>query len=191
MAGSFRNPQTVNKHALYDVVSALQKSIRRGQLDDALYFAADMELSGYGAFCFHRLLIIASEDVGLAWPEGPAVIRALYDTWREPYYQKHSARRLFLAHAVALLCKAPKSRLVDDAMVAHWYMHAEYARDIPDYAYDRHTQKGRKMGRGVDYTHDEGYHLENAASIDNPYASEARAAETAGRKDPPLKEERE
>ena len=59
---------TVNGHLLPEVVSALQKCIRRGQVDDALYWAVDMYLTGYDEYCWKRLRIMASEDVGPAEP---------------------------------------------------------------------------------------------------------------------------
>jgi replication-associated recombination protein RarA len=72
---------TVNGHLLPEVVSALQKSIRRGLVDDALYWAVDMYLTGYDEYCWKRLRIMASEDVGPAEPSLPATVDALYRTY--------------------------------------------------------------------------------------------------------------
>ena len=47
--------QTPNGHLLTEVVSALQKCIRRGQLDDALYFATQMYLAGYAEYAWKRM----------------------------------------------------------------------------------------------------------------------------------------
>ena len=74
-------PRTVGGHDAGEVVSWLQKAIRRGQEDDAIYCAVQLERSGFGAWAWKRLRVIVSEDVGLAWPEGPTVIAALHQTY--------------------------------------------------------------------------------------------------------------
>lgn len=168
-----------------EVTSALQKSIRRGQERQAIFWATELDLSGYGNYAWKRLRIICSEDVGLAWPEGPAVIRALYDNWQEarkaekdrPPERSHAI--LFLVHAACLLARAPKSRLVDNACVIFYT--AERATldiEIPDYAVDHHTARGRRLGRTQATVYDESYRLENR-TIEDPFAAEARAIDLA------------
>src|SRR5437879_4419775 len=49
-----------------EVASALQKCIRRGLADDALFWATELDLAGFGEYVWKRLRIIASEDVGLS-----------------------------------------------------------------------------------------------------------------------------
>jgi replication-associated recombination protein RarA len=140
--------RTVNGHSAWEVVSALQKAIRRGEMDDALYWATDLDLSGYGNWLWRRLRIICSEDVGPAWPEGPAVIRSLYESWQEEKSRKDGgAGALFIGHAVMALVHAKKTRVVDHAVGVHYLAHTELRREVPDYALDVHTQKGRAMGR--------------------------------------------
>lgn len=163
--------KTVNGHPLPEVVSALQKSIRRGHVDDAMYFATDMYLSGYAEYAWKRLRIITSEDVGLADLDMRARIQALYALWVDMKKKKdeyQEPERLFLVHAVILLARAPKNRTVDDALVFHWGQHANIKRDIPDYAIDRHTARGKQLGRGVEHVFEVGYHLEHQVG-DNPY----------------------
>ena len=109
---------TVNGHLLPEVVSALQKCIRRGQVDDALYWAVDMYLTGYDEYAWKRLRIIASEDVGPAEPNLPATIEALYHTYTDLKKKKdeaHAPQRLQFVHAVILLATARKNRIVDHA----------------------------------------------------------------------------
>ncbi|MEX0833605.1 MAG: hypothetical protein WD276_07015 [Actinomycetota bacterium] len=148
---SGRAVKTLNGHISYEVVSALQKAIRRGELDNALYWSADLHLSGYDEWLWRRLLIITSEDVGPAWPEGPSVIRALHDTWKQYRAKPNSPSILFIHHAVILLCRAPKTRLVDHAATVHSRAHAELRREVPDEALDLHTARGKGMGRGIDH----------------------------------------
>jgi replication-associated recombination protein RarA len=63
---TFSEARTRNGHACGEVASALQKSIRRGEEREALYWASELDLAGYGNYCFKRLRIIASETSALA-----------------------------------------------------------------------------------------------------------------------------
>jgi replication-associated recombination protein RarA len=144
--GSRRSlPRTIGDHSPYDAVSALQKSIRRGKLDDALYWAADLDLSGMSGWLWRRLLIITSEDVGPAWPEGPTTIYSLFQMWSWTKSEVH------IADAVIRLCRAPKTRLNDHASWVHWHCHPKLHRHVPDEALDMHTVRGKKMGRGLEH----------------------------------------
>jgi len=191
---------TINGHSLFECTSALQKSIRRGLVPDALYWAVELDLSHYGDYLWGRLLTITSEDVGLAWPEGPAQIAALYAAWQKFAKTEKDNDRLFLVHAILLLCSAPKSRVVDNALICEYTTHTDNKREVPDYAFDMHTQKGKSMGRGVDHFYDEGAMIDRTPAsmtphelvrdIDNGhdrYESLARILRLQGRK-PPKKE---
>jgi replication-associated recombination protein RarA len=174
---------TVNGHSLPEVVSALQKCIRRGLVDDALYWAVDMYLTGYDEYCWKRLRIMASEDVGPAEPHLPATIAALYATYTDLKKKKddrHAPQRLQLVHAVILLAQARKSRVVDHALIYHYGNHAKLKREIPDCALDKHTLRGKAMGRGAEHFFAEGSKLENEAGED-PYRELARETLTSGR----------
>lgn len=175
---------TVNGHLLSEVVSALQKCIRRGLVDDALYWAVDMYLTGYDEYCWKRLRIMASEDVGPAEPDLPATIAALYATYTELKKKKdeaHAPQRLQLVHAVILLATARKNRVVDHALIYHFENHARLKRAVPDFALDKHTAAGKRLGRGTDHFFAEGIKLANESG-DDPYVELARqtlAAEPA------------
>jgi replication-associated recombination protein RarA len=152
------------------VTSALQKCIRRGEETQAVQWAVELDQSGLGDYCWQRLLIITSEDVGVAWVEGPSVIRSLYATYMDLRARNGEARpeRLMLCHAAALLARAPKSRLMDDAVWATYGMRKPMHPEIPDYALDSHTRRGKAMGRGQNFW-DEAFKCENA--VDDPFSS--------------------
>ena len=185
MSPTFASMTTPGGHLCGEVASALQKSIRRGLEQEALYWASELDLAGYPDYVFRRLRIIASEDVGMADPMVAVQVRALSLNFAEQ--RKHnktsksgtrSGKRLFLAQAVMVLCRARKSRMVDHAVMAVW--EGERPRlEVPDWALDKHTARGRKLGRGEDHFFDEGARIENAADLDDPYADEGRAARTA------------
>jgi replication-associated recombination protein RarA len=159
-----------------EVTSAMQKCIRRGLEDDALFWATELDLSGFGEYVWKRLKIIASEDVGLADNSAALTIFALYQDWREQKKkadEKHAPERLFLIHAVMVLARAKKSRVVDHALVAMYEAPRE-RRKIPDFALDRHTGAGRKLRRGWQHFWEAGAKLENRADISDAYEAIAK-----------------
>lgn len=168
---------TTGGHQLNEVASALQKAIRRGLEDEALYWGVELDRSNFGEYAWKRLRIITSEDVGLAEPFLPATIHALYQNWldqRRKRDLKHGPERLFLVHAILLLVRARKSRIVDHALITYYANHA--ARAIPDYALDKHTGAGRRLGRGVEHFFADGIRLENRAELPDPYENSAKEA---------------
>lgn len=160
---SWHMPKTIRDYEFGEVASALQKSIRRGVEDEALYWAAELDRSGYQAYLWYRLLIIASEDVGIA--EAPPFfceIWALRQAAEQVAKKKHGHKpeRMFLAHAVMRLCRARKSEIVGEALYCHWEID-DKLYEIPDYALDPHTARGREMGRKFPEWNDITYHVEN------------------------------
>lgn len=154
---------TQHGYDLARVVSAMQKAIRRNDVRQAGYWAMELTLSGYGAYCWRRLLIISAEDCA-ALVTGE--VKALFEAWdliRKSMTDKarwNFAGRIFVAKAVILLCTAAKSRDADHlANLVHEAgsisdaeakrMMAAADRDpmeIPDYADDCHTQAGKRRG---------------------------------------------
>jgi replication-associated recombination protein RarA len=154
---------TVNGYDFFEVSSALQKCIRRGIDDDALYWGVELYLSNYGEYVWKRLKIMVSEDIGLAEPYLASTIQALYDTYKEQSKKKddkHKPERLQLIHAILLCSRAKKSRLIDWALNYHFNVH-NIKKNLPDFAYDKHTRKGKQMGRGMRHFFDEGCKMHN------------------------------
>ena len=147
-----------------EVVSALQKSIRRGDSDGALTWAHQLNVSGYGAWAWRRLFIIVSEDIGLAEPAAPAVIAGLWTAsqtllanQRKPAPgEKVSHPWLQLLQATWYLARSPKNReLADLCGVLEFRAQRGELPPIPDVARDMHTAAGRAMGRGSVHFEDE------------------------------------
>jgi len=109
---------------------------------------------------------MASEDVGMAEPSFPAVIMALKQSYDflAGLKDKHRPERLPFIHAIVKLANARKSRYIDLCISVYENEHRKQAGDheIPDYALDIHTRKGRKKGRGLDHFYNEG------AMVNNP-----------------------
>lgn len=160
---------TKNGYKADEVISALQKSIRRGWETPAVYFAYELYSSGYAEWCWKRLRIISSEDIGLAEPGISTEIWSLYQMHKEAAKNKEDKgepQRLFLVHAVLLLCRAKKSRLVDWTLIVQAEQHDKMLMDVPDVALDKHTGRGRSMGRGFGHFFDEGTQLHPHEPLD-------------------------
>jgi replication-associated recombination protein RarA len=160
---------TVGGYDGSEVVSALQKCVRRGQEKEALFWAVELYNSGYAEWCWKRLRIMSSEDVGLAERGISADIFALWSMFKEAAKNKEDKaepQRLFLTHAVFLLCRARKSRLIDWALIWAWLCHNFRKLPIPDVALDKHTERGRMKKRSWAHFFDEGSHLENQLEVD-------------------------
>ena len=93
---------------------------------------------------------------------------------------------LFCVHAVLLPCRARKSRLIDWAIIALVNEHPSRHMNIPDYAYDKHNQKGRAMGRGWDHSFTEGTKLGNHTPVEGEDEFKTCAYESKMHPKPPL-----
>ena len=119
---------TVLGYDLYEVMSAMQKTIRRGLEEDALFWGTELYLGDYADHAWSRLLVISSEDVGLASTAG-MYIKVLNDMYRRN--KKSGEARLYFTHAILLLARAPKSRIVDHATIVSFEGPRE-KRVLPD-----------------------------------------------------------
>lgn len=142
-----------------EVISALQKEIRRGNTDNACLLAYEMYLTSpeMEAKLWKRLLVIAVEDVGLGAPTAPQLIHTLYQIHNEFDYNALD-RPLFAIHAVRYLCEQQKDRSSDELL--NWLRHSvqqgQARPQIPDYAIDMHTGRGHEMGRDLQHFFAEG-----------------------------------
>ena len=99
----------------YDLLSALQKSIRGSDPDAAVYYLARLLEAGDLLSPCRRLLVIAAEDVGLAYPQAIAIVKACVDTALQIGLPE---ARLPLAEAAVLMATAPKSNSAHNAIIA-------------------------------------------------------------------------
>lgn len=149
---------TKKGYGFFEVSSAFQKSIRRNDEDNAIYFGVELFNSGYDEYAWRRMKLICAEDIGLANPTLPANIHALYNFYQDQKKDKkeNKPERMFYLQAVIMLCRSPKSRYVDWKLIAVWREHDTKHMDIPDYAFDMHNVKGKQMGRGIDHFYHQG-----------------------------------
>ena len=156
------NVRTRHDFPADQVISALQKEIRRGQTENAALLAYEMATTSpeLEAYLWHRLLVISVEDVGWGDLQAPVIVHTL-DQINQSFDQHEGERLLFAIHAVRYLCACQKDRSSDEMI--NWLKYeVEGGRllpTIPDYALDMHTKRGSEMGRGLDHFLEEGAKL--------------------------------
>ena len=140
----------------YDVISAFIKSIRGSDPDAGLFWLARMLEAGEDArFIARRLVILASEDVGLADPMALVVADAAA---RAVEFVGLPEAQLNLAQAVVHLATAPKSNRVTVALGrARADVHQGGGGEVPLHLRDGHYRGARTLGHGTGYAypHDE------------------------------------
>ncbi len=139
----------------YDVISAFIKSVRGSDVDAALHYLARMIEAGEDPrFVARRLIVLASEDVGLADPTAiPAAVAAA----QAVEHVGLPEARINLAQAVIHLARAPKSNAVINAIdAASADVRAGRIGAVPAHLRDTHYSGARNLrhGEGYRYPHD-------------------------------------
>jgi replication-associated recombination protein RarA len=141
------------------VISALQKEVRRGNSENAVLLAYELVRTSkeLEAYFWYRLMVIAVEDVGFGAPDAPMLVHALH-SMLETFTAGMGENILFAVHAVRYLSSSPKDRSSDEMTI--WVKRAvasgSASPNIPDYALDMHTAAGQAMGRSFAHFLDEG-----------------------------------
>ena len=153
--------KTQRGYDFYEVASALQKSIRRGDVVLAGYMALEL-FPQYSEYCWKRLLTISAEDChGLITQE----IKSLYDAFHVINKGKKTSElkgRIFISKAVIVLCTCghnrdadilsnyiyDKKQLIDDDEIEKMFDEIRQENvKIPEYVFDCHTRKGKIAGK--------------------------------------------
>ncbi|MFB9958583.1 replication-associated recombination protein A [Agromyces bracchium] len=136
----------------YDVISAFIKSVRGSDVDAALHYLARMIEAGEDPrFIARRIIVLASEDVGMADPTALGVAVAAADAVQ---YIGMPEGRIPLAQAVVHLATAPKSNaayLGIDAALAD--VRAGRAGRVPKHLRDAHYPGAKRLGHGTGYAY--------------------------------------
>jgi putative ATPase len=139
----------------YDTISAFIKSCRGGDPDAAMYWLAKMLAGGEDPrFIARRLVILASEDVGLADPQALPLAVAAHHACD---FIGLPEAELTLAHATLYIATAPKSNSATLALgEAHRALKERPVQPVPDSLRDKGGQASKRMGfgQGYLYAHD-------------------------------------
>lgn len=133
----------------YNLLSAFQKSIRGSDPDAAIYYLARLLKGGDLISICRRLLVIASEDIGMAYPNAITIVKACVDSAMQLGLPE---ARIVLSQACLILATSPKSNssyvAINRAMED---IESTVQDDIPEYLKDSHYSGASKMGKGVGY----------------------------------------
>src|SRR5512139_1529882 len=140
----------------FDVVSAFIKSVRGSDVDAALHYLARMLIAGEDPrFVARRLMILASEDIGMA---DPTALQTAVAAAQTVALIGMPEAQLTLAHATVHLATAPKSNAVTTALGAAMSdIRAGKAGLVPPHLRDGHYSGAQKLGNafGYRYAHDD------------------------------------
>ncbi len=139
----------------YDILSAFQKSIRGSDENAALHYLARLiEANDLPSIC-RRLLVIACEDIGLAYPTAITITKSCIDAAMMLGFPE---ARIPLAEAVIMLATAPKSNsaicAIDEALAD---VRSGKAYTIPARLQDTHYSGAQKLNRGEGYKYSHNY----------------------------------
>lgn len=176
---TFQMKPTKHGYNFFEVASAFQKSIRRCDEKQAMFWAVELYESGYQRYAWKRMLIMSCEDCGLGEPTTNTIIFNLKQTYDYLVSLKERSlpEKLPFTQAVLQLVHSRKSRFVDLAISVYWQENATKHYDMPDYVFDMHTLRGKQMGRGLDHFYAEAAKINNANKMPNEEAFEQIAME--------------
>lgn len=144
-----------NSDEHYDILSAFQKSIRGSDVDAALHYLARLLKSGDLLSACRRLLVIASEDIGMAYPQAISIVKNCVDS---AFFLGLPEARLPLSQAVITLATAPKSNssiiAIDRAMND---LETFSSYPVPIHLRDAHYQGAEQLHRGIEYKYPHDY----------------------------------
>lgn len=145
-----------DEDAHYDHVSAMIKSIRGSDPDAALYWTFRMLEGGEDPrFLARRLVILASEDIGLANSHALTVAVAAFEACEKVGLPECE---FALAHAVIYLATSPKSNAVTRAIAAvKKTLREKPEQAVPLWLRDAHTKTNRALGQGEGYLYSHDY----------------------------------
>lgn len=139
----------------YDLLSALQKSIRGSDENAALHYAARLIDAGDIISLSRRLLVIAAEDIGLAYPQAIPIVKACVDSAMQLGLPE---ARIPLGDAIVLLATSPKSNsgyLAMDAALAD--VQNGSVSDFPRHLQNKHYDGEDAEIRGQHYLYPHDY----------------------------------
>ncbi len=141
----------------YDILSALQKSIRGSDPDAALHYLARLLVAGDLVSACRRIMVTACEDVGLAYPQAISIVKACVDAANMVGLPE---ARIPLADAVILLATAPKSNSGESAIDAAMAdVKAGRTGDYPRHLQNKHADSaGQEREQGYLYPHNFPHH---------------------------------
>lgn len=165
--------KTRNGFPADEILSALQKSIRRGLVEEACEFAYELYITAplFLEKLWRRLITISVEDIGFGNLDANTYIVSLNES-RKNFPYDDGDQPIFFIHAIRILCSSEKDRssdLLKNIIIKGFAMGK--VPTIPDIALDKHTKRGQAMGRGSMHFLNEASIVIPQKKVDNDYKS--------------------
>lgn len=139
----------------YNILSAFQKSIRGSDPDASVFYLAKLLSSGDLLSLIRRLLVIACEDIGLAYPSAISIVKSCCDSALQLGLPE---ARIPLSEATIFLATCPKSNSAVEAIdKAMNDVQKGKGKNIPAYLKDSHYQGSSALGNGLNYKYPHAY----------------------------------
>lgn len=140
----------------YNLLSALQKSVRGSDPHAAVHYLARLLEGGADINMIgRRLMVMASEDIGMAYPNAVTIVTSCVQAAQMIGLPE---ARINLAHATVLLASCPKSNAANEALeMATADLRRRKIDDVPAHLMDSHYSGAAKLGRGMDYKYPHAY----------------------------------
>jgi len=159
----------------YNLLSALQKSIRGSDPDAAVHYLARLIEGGADEMMIgRRLMVIAAEDVGMAYPNAVSIVTSCVTASHMVGFPE---ARILLAEAVVLLASCPKSNRAYMALEAAMAdLRSKTIDDVPLHLKDGHYGGAKDRGIGIEYKypHQYGGYVKQQYLPDNLYKQGVR-----------------
>ncbi|MDR0886067.1 MAG: replication-associated recombination protein A [Clostridiales Family XIII bacterium] len=140
----------------YNLLSALQKSVRGSDPDAAIHYLARLIEGGADELMVgRRLMVMASEDIGMAYPQAISIVESCVEASRKIGFPE---ARIPLAQATILLASCPKSNAANEAYNrAASDIATKRINDVPDHLKDTHYKGAADRGLGEGYLYPHAY----------------------------------
>jgi len=140
----------------YNLLSALQKSVRGSDPDAAIHYLARLIDGGADEMMIgRRLMVMASEDIGMAYPSAISIVTSCVQAAHMIGFPE---AQIPLAHATILMASCPKSNAANEALNAALSdIHSREIKDVPAHLMDSHYSGAKDLGRGQGYKYPHSY----------------------------------
>lgn len=169
--GIWSEINTRNGFVADEIISSLQKSVRRAMVEEACEFAYELYISSPQLLekLWRRLLTISVEDIGFGNSDAAVQINTL-NQMRKNFSYADGDQPMYFIHAIRILCESTKDRSSDylkNIIIKGFAMGKK--PEIMDVALDKHTKRGKEMGRGSIHFFEEATVVKPQLEIDNDY----------------------
>lgn len=159
----------------YNLLSALQKSVRGSDPDAAIHYLARLIHGGADEMMIgRRLMVMAAEDIGMAYPSAISIVTSCVQAAQMIGFPE---AQIPLAQATVLLASSPKSNRANEALKAAFAdIKSKKIDDVPPHLMDAHYGGAAKLGRGLEYKYPHAYggYVTQQYLPDNLYAEGVR-----------------